>query len=376
MIKHFNGEIVYNADVDRHFPHLTVEQTLEFAAAMRARSNWLIGSSRAENIEYLTSVVMTLCGLTHTKNTKVGDDFVRGVSGGERKVRAISDLRVSFRPLINLKRVSIAEMLLGWSPIGAWDNSTRGLDSATALSFINCLKLSADLLGTTHAVAIYQASQAIYDLFDRVIVLYEGREIFFGPTSMAKAYFEEMGWLCPARQTTGDFCTSVTNHQERKPRPGFDKKVPRTPEEFETYWRTSQAYSLLHKEIEEYNNNPINALHAERFRAEHEASQSSKIRGKSSYRVNVPMQVKICTKRAYQRLWNDKASTLTVVLGQIIMALVVGSVFYGTPNNTNSFFARGSTLFFATLLNALIAVTEINNLYQQRPIVEKHASFA
>jgi ATP-binding cassette subfamily G (WHITE) protein 2 (PDR) len=206
MIKHFNGEIVYNADVDRHFPHLTVEQTLEFAAAMRARSNRLIGSSRAENIEYLTSVVMTLCGLTHTKNTKVGDDFVRGVSGGERKVRAISDLRVSFRPLINLKRVSIAEMLLGWSPIGAWDNSTRGLDSATALSFINCLKLSADLLGTTHAVAIYQASQAIYDLFDRVIVLYEGREIFFGPTSMAKAYFEEMGWLCPARQTTGDQC--------------------------------------------------------------------------------------------------------------------------------------------------------------------------
>jgi ABC-type multidrug transport system permease subunit len=92
--------------------------------------------------------------------------------------------------------------------------------------------------------------------------------------------------------------------------------------------------------------------------------------------VNPLMQVKICTKRAYQRLWNDKASTLTVVLGQVIMALVVGSVFFGIPSNTNSFFARGSTLFFATLLNALIAVTEINDLYQQRPIVEKHVSFA
>lgn len=88
------------------------------------------------------------------------------------------------------------------------------------------------------------------------------------------------------------------------------------------------------------------------------------------------MQLKICIRRAYQRLWNDKASTLTVIIGQIIMALVVGSVFYGTPNNTNSFLAKGSTLFFATLLNALIAVTEINNLYQQRPIVEKQASYA
>lgn len=88
------------------------------------------------------------------------------------------------------------------------------------------------------------------------------------------------------------------------------------------------------------------------------------------------MQLRICIRRAYQRLWNDKVSTLTVVAGQIIMALIVGSVFYGTPNNTDSFFARGSTLFFAILLNALIAVTEINSLYQQRPIVEKHASYA
>ena len=267
-------------------------------------------------------------------------------------------------------------MMLAWSPIGAWDNSTRGLDSATALTFVNNLRLGADILGTTHAVAIYQASQAIFDVFDKVLVLYEGREIFFGPTKIAHAYFTEMGWLCPARQTTGDFCTSVTNHQERKARPGFEGKVPRTPEEFEAYWRTSQPYRTLHAEIEKYQNDWSSADYAERFRSAHEASQSSNISGKSSYMVSLPMQVKICTKRAYQRLWNDKASTLTVVLGQIIMALVVGSVFFGLAANTNSFFARGSTLFFATLLNALIAVTEINNLYQQRPIVQKHVMFA
>jgi ATP-binding cassette subfamily G (WHITE) protein 2 (PDR) len=47
---------------------------------------------------------MATFGLSHTSNTKVGDDFVRGVSGGERK------------------RVSIAEMLLAGSPFCAWDN--------------------------------------------------------------------------------------------------------------------------------------------------------------------------------------------------------------------------------------------------------------
>jgi ABC-type multidrug transport system ATPase subunit len=47
---------------------------------------------------------MAVCGLSHTYNTKVGNDFIRGVSGGERK------------------RVSIAEMMLAGSPLGAWDN--------------------------------------------------------------------------------------------------------------------------------------------------------------------------------------------------------------------------------------------------------------
>lgn len=267
-------------------------------------------------------------------------------------------------------------MMAAASSIGCWDNSTRGLDSATAVEFVRSLKLSADILGTTHAVAIYQASQAIYEVFDKVIVLYEGREIYFGSTKAAKSYFEEMGWSCPSRQTTGDFLTSVTNHKERKPRLGYEARVPRTPEDFEKHWRASQDYQALQEEIQQHEIETSDHVAADEFIASRRATQSRFILSRSSYTVNIPMQIKACTSRAYQRLWNDKPSTLTVILGQIIMALVVGSVFFGTPNNTNSFFAKGSTLFFATLLNALIAITEINSLYQQRPIVEKQASYA
>jgi ATP-binding cassette subfamily G (WHITE) protein 2 (PDR) len=81
-------------------------------------------------------------------------------------------------------------------------------------------------------------------------------------------------------------------------------------------------------------------------------------------------------KRAVQRIWNDKASTFTPIIGNIIMALIVGSVFYGTPNASAGFFSKGSVLFFAVLLNALSAISEINSLYAQRPIVEKHKSYA
>lgn len=86
MIRKHKGELVYNSEVDKHFPHLTVRQTLEFAATMRTPRNRVLGLSREDRVKQVTAVAMTICGLTQTQNTKVGNDFVRGVSGGERKV--------------------------------------------------------------------------------------------------------------------------------------------------------------------------------------------------------------------------------------------------------------------------------------------------
>jgi ATP-binding cassette subfamily G (WHITE) protein 2 (PDR) len=360
MVKQFRGEIVYNQEVDKHFPHLTVGETLEFAARVRTPQQRLIeGVDRESWAKHMAQVVMTIFGLSHTYNTKVGNDFVRGVSGGERK------------------RVSIAEMALAGSPIAAWDNSTRGLDAATALEFTKSLRMSANLQGTVHLVAIYQASQAIYDIFDKAVVLYEGRQIYFGPCDEAKEYFVEMGYECPSRQTTGDFLTSVTNPAERKVREGYEKKVPRTPDEFEKYWKESSHCQALKQEIAEHEEEfPMGGKTLEDFQASKKSMQAKHIRPESPYTVSIPMQIKYCTKRAYQRLWNDKTSTVTTIIGQIIMALIIGSIFYGTPNSTASFFQKGGVLFFAVLLNALIAISEINSLYAQRPIVEKQASYA
>lgn len=307
----------------------------------------------------VAKVVMAVFGLSHTYNTKVGNDFVRGVSGGERK------------------RVSIAEMAVAGAPLAAWDNSTRGLDSATALKFVEATRTSADLTGSAHAIAIYQASQAIYERFDKAVVLYSGRQIYYGPASKAKQYFEDQGWHCPQRQTTGDFLTSITNPSERKAREGMEDQVPRTPEDFENYWRKSDLYHSLQKEIEDHETEfPMGGETLDKMQQQKRNAQASHTRPTSPYMISVPMQIKLCTKRAYQRIWNDLASTLTMFISQIIMALIFGSVFYGTPNATAGFFSKGAVLFFAVLLNALVAMSEINSLYDQRPIVEKHNSYA
>ncbi len=87
MVRKYRGEIVYNSEVDKHFPHLTVRQTLEFAASMRAPRNSVLAPSRKGHVKKVTAVAMAICGLSQAQNTKVGNDFVRGVSGGERKVK-------------------------------------------------------------------------------------------------------------------------------------------------------------------------------------------------------------------------------------------------------------------------------------------------
>ncbi|KAF3401994.1 ABC transporter CDR4 [Penicillium rolfsii] len=359
MGKNFRGEAIYSAETEVHFPQLSVGDTLLFAALARAPRNRFEGVTTEQYAKHMRDVVMEMLGLSHTINTRVGNDFIRGVSGGERK------------------RVSIAEVTLSQSPLQCWDNSTRGLDSANALEFCKNLALMSKYSGTTACVAIYQASQSAYDVFDKVTLLYEGRQIYFGPTDEAKRYFVDMGFDCPDRQTTADFLTSITSPTERKIRPGFDGRVPRTPDEFAIAWKNSDARAKLLKEIEEYEQKyPIGGPAYDAFTNARRAMQAKHQRPGSPYTISMLNQIKICIVRGFQRLRGDMSLTMTALVGNFIMALIIGSVFFNLPETTASFYARGALLFFAVLLNAFSSALEILTLYAQRPIVEKHSRYA
>lgn len=282
-----------------------------------------------------------------------------GVSGGERK------------------RVSIAENILCGSPLQCWDNSTRGLDSSTALEFVRSLRIHADYLSSTAIVAIYQASQAIYDVFDKVTVLYEGRQIYFGGASDAKRFFVDMGFHCPDRQTTADFLTSLTSPSERKVRDGYEHLVPRTPDEFAARWKESIDRKQLLDEIEAYQRDfPLHGEKYQEFSRSRAAEKAKGTRAASPYTLSYYMQIRLCLWRGFLRLKGDMSMTLTSVIGNIIMSLIVSSVFYNLSDDTSSFYSRGALLFFAILLNAFASALEIMTLWQQRPIVEKHDKYA
>jgi ATP-binding cassette, subfamily G (WHITE), member 2, SNQ2 len=101
--------------------------------------------------------------IAHTRETLVGNEYVPGVSRGERK------------------RDGIVETLATKSTVVLWDNSTRGLDASTALDYAKSLRLMTDVSGCTTIVTLYQAGEGIYELMDKVLIIEEGRMIYQGP---------------------------------------------------------------------------------------------------------------------------------------------------------------------------------------------------
>ncbi|GKT46795.1 ZEB2-regulated ABC transporter 1 [Colletotrichum spaethianum] len=363
----FRGEAIYTAEVDNHFPHLTVGDTLYFAARARCPKNVPKGVSKREYAEHIRDVTMAMFGISHTKNTRVGDDFIRGVSGGERK------------------RVTIAEAALSYSPLQCWDNSTRGLDSANALEFCRTLRTQADVMGSTSCVAIYQASQDAFDrpevnvlkIFDKVLVLYKGRQIFFGKTKEARAYFEGLGFISPEQQTTADFLTSMTSHKERVIRPGWEDRTPRSPEEFAQAWKTSEHRARLMEELEDYlQRYPFHGEYHAKFLEARKIDQSKFQRGRSPFTLSYMEQMRLTLWRNWVMLKGDPSITLTMLITNVAQALIISSIFYNLPPGTSSMNRRAILLFFIILINAFGSILEILLLYAKRKIVEKHARYA
>lgn len=360
--RHYRGEVVYNAEADIHLPHLTVWQTLITVARLKTPSNRIKGISREVWARHVTDVAMATYGLSHTRNTRVGNDLVRGVSGGERK------------------RVSIAEVMICGSKFQCWDNATRGLDAATALEFVRALKTQASLLNCASAVAIYQCSQEAFDLFDKVCVLYDGYQVFLGSTQEGKKYFQDMGYYCPPRQTDADFLTAVTSPAERIIRDDYKeskKHVPQTAEEMFDYWKNSSNYKKLLEEVNsEFSKNK--EPDRENIREAHIAKQSKRTRPSSPFTVSYFQQVRYLLIRDWWRLINSFDITFFQVFGNGTMAFILGSMFYKVmkKDSTATFYSRGASMFFAVLFNSFTSMLEIFSLFEARPITEKHRSYS
>ncbi|KAA3453019.1 ABC transporter G family member 9-like [Gossypium australe] len=199
---HLNGTITYNGKPfsnsmkrktgfvtqdDVLYPHLTVTETLIFTALLRLPNSF----TKQDKIMHAEAVIDQL-GLTKCKNSIIGEPFLRGVSGGERK------------------RVSIGQEMLINPSLLFLDEPTSGLDSTTAQRIVSTL-LDLTEGGRTVVLTIHQPSSRIFYMFHKVLLLCDGNPLYFGQGSATMDYFSSIGYVPSVTMNPSDFLLDLAN---------------------------------------------------------------------------------------------------------------------------------------------------------------------
>lgn len=168
-------------------PHLTVRETLAFCAMLRLPTSAPTSAKLAA-----ADAVIAELGLGACADTIVGNAFVRGVSGGERK------------------RVSIGHELLVNPSLLVLDEPTSGLDSTAASRLVATLSALARK-GRTVVLSVHQPSSRVYRAFDSVLLLSEGSCMYHGPGRDAMDYFASVGFAPGFHVNPADFMLDLAN---------------------------------------------------------------------------------------------------------------------------------------------------------------------
>ncbi|EAY74922.1 hypothetical protein OsI_02816 [Oryza sativa Indica Group] len=213
----------YISQHDLHIGEMTVRETLAFSARCQGvgtRYEMLTELARREkaaNIKpdhdidiymkasamggqessVVTDYILKILGLDICADTVVGNEMLRGISGGQRK------------------RVTTGEMLVGPARALFMDEISTGLDSSTTYQIVNSLRQTIHILGGTAVISLLQPAPETYNLFDDIILLSDGQVVYQGPREHVLEFFEFMGFRCPARKGVADFLQEVTSRKDQ-----------------------------------------------------------------------------------------------------------------------------------------------------------------
>ncbi|TYI81111.1 hypothetical protein E1A91_D05G132800v1 [Gossypium mustelinum] len=213
----------YISQYDLHIGEMTVRETLAFSARCQGvgtRYDMLSELSRREkqaNIKpdpdidvfmkavategqeanVITDYIMKILGLDMCADTLVGNEMLRGISGGQKK------------------RVTTGEMLVGPARALFMDEISTGLDSSTTFQIVNCLRQTVHILNGTALISLLQPAPETYNLFDDIILLSDSVIVYQGPREHVVSFFESMGFKCPERKAVADFLQEVTSRKDQ-----------------------------------------------------------------------------------------------------------------------------------------------------------------
>ncbi|XP_033211565.1 ATP-binding cassette sub-family G member 1 [Belonocnema kinseyi] len=178
----YKKQACYILQDDQLNPLFSVNEVMRMAADLK-----LGHSLNSKGKQMVIDDVLETLDLLRTKDTRCDK-----LSGGQRK------------------RLSIALELVDNPPVVFLDEPTTGLDSLSSIQCVFMLK-SLARSGRTIVCTIHQPSAAIYDMFDHVYMLADGRCMYQGAAFNTVSYFGTLGLHCPQYHNPADYAIEVVS---------------------------------------------------------------------------------------------------------------------------------------------------------------------
>jgi len=310
--------IKYIASSDQLFGFMTVRENIMYSLKF--------AGVEAKCRERALKQVLTDVGLLSCEHTMVGTDLIKGISHGQKR------------------RLTIALALVFDAPIILADEPTSGLDSAAAVGIMKVLKKIAQQ-GNTVVTTIHQPPTQVYNNFDRLLLITQGRTAYFGSISKAISYFGRIGYQCSSKANPSDYFLEVINSDFTEA-----KEVEHICDEFDR----SPEHALILNNIEEIINTP----------------SEGKLDANKDFRTSTFTQFCILFQRSFINNFKDPIvfTSRYVVMG--LIGACSGITFYkmGERFDFESIYNRLTVIFFVNCAITLVSCMVIPLLVQERSI--------
>jgi len=203
---HFNGRkrdklfarmTAYVPQNDVMPAYLTVKEVVLFHCALKCQ--WPAGFT-ADEAGKLIDKRLKFLDLYEVRDSRIGDEHIRGISGGQRR------------------RVSLARGIVSGARLLFCDEPTSGLSATDAEKCVRYMRSIASRLRTTIVVVIHQPRVEVAELFDHLLLLtaLPGRAVYNGPMAGAVSHFEKVvGQPMPVRMNPMDYCMDLVTPEAR-----------------------------------------------------------------------------------------------------------------------------------------------------------------
>ncbi|NXR72238.1 ABCG2 protein, partial [Pycnonotus jocosus] len=322
---------------------LTVRENLNFSAALRLPKS----VKEKEKNERVDQVIKEL-GLSKVADSKVGTQFTRGVSGGERK------------------RTNIGMELITDPAILFLDEPTTGLDASTANAVLLLLKRMSKQ-GKTIIFSIHQPRYSIFRLFDTLTLLAAGRVLYHGPAQQAIEHFQTLGYQCEPYNNPADFFLDVINGDSTAV---AMSKADGSNTAESTEERSEYDKTLAEQLAEKYSNS---AYYQETKAYLESISSGNKKKSKGLFRQityanSFLHQLKWVSRRTFKNLIGNPQASIAQVLITVLLGLIVGALFFGLENNRAGIQNRVGAMFFLTTNQCFSSISAIELFVVEKKI--------